>query len=112
MPERSLEDIAAFAKAAGYETLEVAAWPSIGDRPFTASHIKADRWDDAEADRVRSALESNGPDQHHQPEPRRRLLEPRHVHARDHHRQRQPRRRLPWDHQPHGGQLQGLSVEP
>ena len=60
MPERPLEEIAKFAAGAGYETLEVAAWPSIGDRPFTASHIKADQWDEAEADRVRSALEANG----------------------------------------------------
>jgi sugar phosphate isomerase/epimerase len=60
MPERPLEDIAAFAAAAGYETLELAAWPSIGDRPFTASHLKADAFDAAEAERVRTALESNG----------------------------------------------------
>jgi sugar phosphate isomerase/epimerase len=60
MPERPLEEIATFAAATGYETLEVAAWPSIGDRPFTASHIKADAFDEAEAERVRRALESNG----------------------------------------------------
>ena len=30
MPERSLEEIAKWAAAAGYETLELAAWPSIG----------------------------------------------------------------------------------
>ena len=43
MPERSLEDIAAWAGANGYEALELAAWPSLGDRPFTASHISGRR---------------------------------------------------------------------
>ena len=57
MPERSLEDIAAWAGAHGYEALELAAWPHLGDRPFTASHVKADAFDDAEAERVRRALE-------------------------------------------------------
>ena len=60
MPERSLEDIAAWAGANGYEALELAAWPALGDRPFTASHVAADAFDDAEAERVRAALEGNG----------------------------------------------------
>ena len=60
MPERPLEDIAAFAAANGYEALELAAWPSLGDRPFTASHLAADRFDAAEAERVRGALERHG----------------------------------------------------
>jgi sugar phosphate isomerase/epimerase len=60
MPERSLEDVAAWAGANGYEALELAAWPRLGDRPFTASHVAADAFDDAEADRVRAALEGNG----------------------------------------------------
>src|SRR6476659_2198349 len=60
MPERSLEDIAAWAGTNGFEALELAAWPSLGDRPFTASHIKADAFDDAEAERVRRALADNG----------------------------------------------------
>jgi sugar phosphate isomerase/epimerase len=60
MPERSLEQIAAWAGAHGYEALELAAWPTIGERPFTASHIAADAFDDAEAERVRSALDANG----------------------------------------------------
>ena len=42
MPERSLEEIAAWAAANGYEALELAAWPHLGDRPFTASHIRAE----------------------------------------------------------------------
>ena len=32
----------------------------MGDRPFTASHVAADAFDEAEADRVRQALDGNG----------------------------------------------------
>ncbi len=60
MPERSLEQVAAWAGGNGYEALELAAWPTIGDRPFTAAHVAADRFDAAEAGRVRRALEENG----------------------------------------------------
>ena len=60
MPERELESIASWAAGAGYETLELAAWPALGDRPFTASHVAADRFDPAEAERVMGALERNG----------------------------------------------------
>jgi len=60
MPERSLEEIASWAGDHGFEALELAAWPRIGDRPFTASHISAESFDDAEAGRVRSALADNG----------------------------------------------------
>ncbi|MQA74593.1 MAG: TIM barrel protein [Solirubrobacterales bacterium] len=60
MPERSLEEIAAFASEHGYEALELAAWPRLGDRPFTASHVAADRFDGAEADRVRGTLSEHG----------------------------------------------------
>ncbi len=56
MPERSLEDIAAWAGANGFETLELAAWPGEGDRPFVARHIAADGFDGAEAERVAAAL--------------------------------------------------------
>ena len=61
MPERSLEDIAAWAGANGYEALELAAWPQLGDRPFTASHLAADAFDDAEAERVRSGARRQRP---------------------------------------------------
>jgi sugar phosphate isomerase/epimerase len=60
MPERKLEDIAAWAGAHGYEALEVAAWPEIDDRPFTASHLRVERFDDDDADRVRELLEAHG----------------------------------------------------
>ncbi len=45
MPERSLEDIASFAAEHGFETLELAAWPGEGNRPFVASHLTDDAGD-------------------------------------------------------------------
>jgi sugar phosphate isomerase/epimerase len=60
MPERSLDDVLTFASANGYEAVELAAWPSLGDRPFTAGHLAADRFDAAEADRVRTLLDEHG----------------------------------------------------
>ena len=62
MPERSLEEIAAWAGANGYEALELAAWPQLGDRPFTASHVRADAdgTPAAEAERVLGILDAHG----------------------------------------------------
>ncbi len=64
MPERPLEDVAAWAGAHGYEALELAAWPTIarGSRPFVASHVAADvgAFDERECERVRTALDRNG----------------------------------------------------
>jgi sugar phosphate isomerase/epimerase len=60
MPERELPEIAAWAGANGFEALELAAWPSLGDRPFTASHLRADQFDQGEAERVRGALDEHG----------------------------------------------------
>ena len=54
MPERSLEEVAAWARAHGYEALELAAWPSPDP-----NHVAADRFDHAERDRVRATLEEN-----------------------------------------------------
>ena len=45
LPKRSLADIAAWAAAHDYEALEVAAWPALGDRPFTATHLNAESYD-------------------------------------------------------------------
>ncbi|MEY2445172.1 MAG: hypothetical protein QOE00_1752 [Ilumatobacteraceae bacterium] len=42
MPNRSLATIASWAAAHGYDALEVAAWPDLGDRPFTATHLVVD----------------------------------------------------------------------
>ena len=59
LPGWPLERIAGWAGSNGYAALELAAWPSLGDRPFTASHLAADRFDAAEAERVRGALQQN-----------------------------------------------------
>jgi sugar phosphate isomerase/epimerase len=59
MPERPLEEIAAWAGDHGYEALELAAWPAVGDRPFTATHVKADQFE-GEAERVSAALSEHG----------------------------------------------------
>jgi len=45
LPKRRLAEIAAWASGHGYEALEVAAWPALGDRPFTATHLDADSYD-------------------------------------------------------------------
>jgi sugar phosphate isomerase/epimerase len=52
LPNSSLEDIAAWAAVQGYEALEVAAWPDLGDRPFTATHLKAESFTTGDAERV------------------------------------------------------------
>ena len=39
LPGRSLASICEWAAAEGFEALEVAAWPDLGDRPFTATHL-------------------------------------------------------------------------
>ncbi len=85
MPERELDDIAAWAGEHGFEALELAAWPSLGDRPFTASHLAADRFDQGEAERVQGILDTNGLELsalayydnnlHPDPEERRRIHE-------------------------------------
>jgi sugar phosphate isomerase/epimerase len=45
LPKRPLAEIAAWASGHGYEALEVAAWPALGDRPFTATHLDAESYD-------------------------------------------------------------------
>lgn len=60
LPNSSLEEIAEFAAAAGYESLEIAAWPALDNRPFTACHMTVDPMTLAEVDRVCSCLEGNG----------------------------------------------------
>jgi sugar phosphate isomerase/epimerase len=60
MPERTLEEIASWAGTHGYEAIEVAAWPELGDRPFTAAHIAADGFDERDAERVRGILHDHG----------------------------------------------------
>jgi sugar phosphate isomerase/epimerase len=61
MPERPLEEVAQWAGAHGYEALELAAWPQLGDRPFTASHLAVDAgFGEREAEQVLTILADNG----------------------------------------------------
>jgi sugar phosphate isomerase/epimerase len=57
LPDRSLEDIARWAAEHDFEALEVAAWPALGDRPFTATHIDVAKLD---PDAVKSVFERHG----------------------------------------------------
>jgi sugar phosphate isomerase/epimerase len=52
LPGEDLADIAAWAAGQGYRALEVAAWPRLGNRPFTATHLDADGLSAAAADGV------------------------------------------------------------
>ena len=52
LPNLTLEEIAAWAADHGYEALEMAAWPALGDRPFTATHLKAETFTEQEAESV------------------------------------------------------------
>lgn len=42
LPKLSLEEIADWAVVQGYEALEVAAWPDLGERPFVATHLNVE----------------------------------------------------------------------
>ena len=59
-PSLTLEQVATRAADLGYQALEVAAWPALGDRPFTATHIAAEHLDQAKADDVRALLDKHG----------------------------------------------------
>ena len=54
LPKRSLADIASWAAEHSFEALEVAAWPALGDRPFTATHLDADGFTARDAEDVRA----------------------------------------------------------
>ncbi|MFF0905566.1 UNVERIFIED_CONTAM: sugar phosphate isomerase/epimerase [Kocuria sp. CPCC 205316] len=60
LPQWSLEQIAAWAGENGYEALEVAAWPALGNRPFTASHIDVSDFDQGKADQVLQVFDRHG----------------------------------------------------
>ncbi len=60
LPGRSLPEIAAYVERVGLDALEVAAWPALGDRPFTATHIDVATLTPAGADDVRALMERHG----------------------------------------------------
>ena len=57
LPKLSLEEIADWAVEQGYEALEVAAWPDLGERPFIATHLDAQSYDAA---KVKQIFDSRG----------------------------------------------------
>lgn len=57
LPQLSLAEIAQWASQAGYEALEVAAWPAVGGRDFEASHLPVAGFDARAADETRALLE-------------------------------------------------------
>jgi sugar phosphate isomerase/epimerase len=60
MPERELPEIAAWAGSNRYEALEVAAWPAIDSRPFTASHLAVENFGPEDAERTLELLDQHG----------------------------------------------------
>ena len=60
LPAWSLPRLCTWAADNGYEALEVAAWPDLGDRPFTATHLNVERFGDAEADATRTVFADHG----------------------------------------------------
>lgn len=60
LPNRSLEAIVTFARDHDFDALEVAAWPDLGSRPFTATHLNAEHLTEADADRMRALFSDNG----------------------------------------------------
>jgi sugar phosphate isomerase/epimerase len=59
LPHRSLTEIVAWAREQEFEALEVAAWPDLGDRPFTASHVDVTRLGHGQAEQVRALCEQS-----------------------------------------------------
>lgn len=60
LPDLSLDEVVSWAAATGYESLEVAAWPALGNRPFTATHLDADEVVAKGPDDVLAVLERHG----------------------------------------------------
>ncbi|WP_406347747.1 sugar phosphate isomerase/epimerase [Streptomyces sp. NBC_00144] len=60
LPQLSLEQIAGWAAARGYEALEVAVWPGTGGRDFEAAHLPVAGFGPREADVTRAVLDRHG----------------------------------------------------
>ncbi len=60
LPGRSLPEIATWAAGNGFEALEVAAWPDLGDRPFTATHLAVESFTEADAGHTRALFDGLG----------------------------------------------------
>ena len=59
LPGRTLPALCEWAASAGYEALEVAAWPRT-NRSFTATHLDVERLGGAEADAIRALFAKHG----------------------------------------------------
>ncbi|MEU9470827.1 sugar phosphate isomerase/epimerase [Streptomyces avermitilis] len=57
LPSLSLTQIAAWASEAGYEALEVAAWPATGGRDFEAAHLPVADFGTQQVDETRKLFE-------------------------------------------------------
>lgn len=60
LPSWDLDQIADYAVKQGYETLEVAVWPSVGGRDFEASHIPVANLTGEDVDKVNAMRERTG----------------------------------------------------
>ena len=89
LPDQPLKDIAAWAREHGFEALEVAAWPALGDRPFTASHVRPEAFGPGDAQDILALFADNDLtlsslafyDNNLHPDPREREAINTHVHA-------------------------------
>lgn len=60
LPGLSLAELVSYAADQGFDALEVAAWPDLGDRPFTASHLPVQGMTAADAERIRGLFDERG----------------------------------------------------
>jgi sugar phosphate isomerase/epimerase len=60
LPTTPLAEVASWAAAEGYRTLEVAAWPDRPGRDWEASHLDVESFGQAEARRVGELLDEHG----------------------------------------------------
>jgi sugar phosphate isomerase/epimerase len=60
LPQRPLAQICEWARAHDFEALEVAAWPDLGDRPFTATHLAVEAFTPADADDTNELFARHG----------------------------------------------------
>jgi sugar phosphate isomerase/epimerase len=60
MPAQPLDAIVRWAVEHDYAALEVAAWPVLGDRPFTATHLDVERMDPAAVEATQQLFQTNG----------------------------------------------------
>ena len=60
LPSLSLSEVAAWAAGAGYDALEVAAWPDVPGRDWEASHLEVATLGAGEAGAVRDLFDEHG----------------------------------------------------